>query len=80
MNKKQPLVSVIVPVYNAEKYLAECIESVQNQGYMNYELVLIDDGSTDKSAIICDDYASKDSKIVVIHKVNGGVCQLEIPG
>lgn len=73
MNKEQPLVSVIVPVYNAEKYLAECIESVQTQEYMNYELVLVDDGSIDKSAIICDDYASKNPKIVVVHKVNGGV-------
>ena len=73
MNNEQPLVSVIVPVYNAENYLAECIESVQTQGYMNYELLLVDDGSTDKSAIICDDYASKNPKIVVVHKVNGGV-------
>ena len=73
MNTEQPLCSVIVPVYNAENYLAECIESVQTQGYMNYELLLVDDGSTDKSAIICDDYASKNPKIVVVHKVNGGV-------
>lgn len=73
MNTEQPLCSVIVPVYNAENYLAECIESVQTQGYMNYELLLVDDGSTDKSAIICDDYASKNPKIVVVHKVNAGV-------
>ena len=70
---EQPLVSVIVPVYNAENYLAECIESVQTQEYVNYELVLVDDGAIDKSAVICDGYASKNPKIVVVHKVNGGV-------
>lgn len=65
-------ISVIVPVYNTEKYLRKCIESIQQQTYQNIEILLIDDGSTDKSAEICDEYALKDSRIVVIHKKNGG--------
>ena len=55
----QPLISVIVPVYNVEKYLSQCIESVINQTYSNVEIILINDGSTDNSAIICDEYVSK---------------------
>ena len=66
------LVSVIVPVYNIEKYLEECIESIINQSYKNIEIILVDDGSTDKSGIICDEFNKLDKRIKVIHKENGG--------
>lgn len=66
-------VTVIVPVYNVEKYLSECIESITAQTYKNLEIILVDDGSTDNSPVICDDYATKDNRIKVIHKQNGGV-------
>lgn len=67
------LVSVIVPVYNVEKYLQECIESLLGQTYSNLELILVDDGSKDSSGIICDKYAKVDSRIKVIHKKNEGL-------
>lgn len=67
------LISIIVPVYNVEKYLRRCIDSIVAQTYKNLEIILIDDGSTDGSAAICDEYAKKDSRIVVIHKKYGGV-------
>lgn len=70
MNKK---VSVIVPVYKAEKYLERCILSILNQTYTNLELILIDDGSPDNSGLICDKFAREDTRIKVIHKDNGGV-------
>ncbi len=70
---KNPKVSVIVPVYNVEKYLEQCILSVLNQTLQNIELILVDDGSTDQSSIICDDWAKKDSRIRVIHKRNEGL-------
>ncbi len=66
-------ISVIVPVYNAENYLEECLDSIINQTYTNLEIILIDDGSTDNSATICDNYALKDNRIKVIHKTNGGL-------
>ena len=66
-------VSVIVPVYNASKYLEACIESILNQNNKSFELLLIDDGSTDSSGEICDCFAIKDDRIKVIHKSNGGV-------
>lgn len=68
-----PVISVIVPVYNAEKYLRECLDSIVNQTYKNIEIILVDDGSTDGSGAICDEYADKDSRIRVIHSVNKGV-------
>lgn len=68
-----PLISVIIPVYNVEKYLSRCIESVLGQTYTNFEIILVDDGSTDNCPNICDEYASKDNRIKVIHKNNGGV-------
>lgn len=68
-----PCLSIIVPVYNVEKYLARCIESILGQSFTNYELIIVDDGSIDRSSIICDEYADKDSRINVIHKKNGGV-------
>ena len=67
------LVTVIVPVYNVEKYIKECIDSVIKQTYTNIEIVLVDDGSKDESGKICDDYAAKDSRIKVIHKQNEGL-------
>ena len=70
---KSPLISVIIPVYNVEKYLRECLDSVLAQTYKNLEIILIDDGSSDNSGQICDEYAAKDSRIKVIHQVNQGV-------
>lgn len=67
------LISVIIPVYNVEEYLRECIDSVLSQTYENYEIILVDDGSTDSSGKICDEYAEKNDKISVIHKQNGGL-------
>lgn len=72
MEKKRPLISVIVPVYNVEDYLAECVESVQNQTYPELEIILVDDGSTDGSGRLCDALAAQDARIQVIHKENGG--------
>ncbi len=66
-------ISVIIPVYNIEQYLDKCIESVVNQTYKNLEIILVDDGSTDKSGVICDEWKEKDERIIVIHKENGGV-------
>lgn len=65
--------SIIVPIYKIENYIEECINSVLNQKYNNYELILVDDGSPDKSGEICDKYSSKNNNIVVIHKKNGGL-------
>ena len=65
-------ISVIVPVYNVEDYLSECIESVLNQTYSNLEIILVDDGSTDKSKDMCDQYAKEDSRIIVVHQRNKG--------
>lgn len=65
-------VSVIIPVYNCEKYIQNCIESILNQTYSDYELILVDDGSTDLSGKVCDEFAQKDRRIVVVHKENGG--------
>lgn len=67
------LITIIVPVYNTEKYLERCVNSIVNQTYDNLEIILVDDGSTDNSGKICDEYAEKDGRIKVIHKENGGV-------
>ena len=72
-HSEKPLVSVIVPVYNIEKYIGRCIESIRSQTYADLEIILVDDGSTDSSGTICDEYAGKDSRIKVIHQKNGGV-------
>lgn len=68
-----PLISVVVPVYNVEEFLDECVQSIVNQTYRNLEIVLVDDGSTDHCPEICDEWMRKDSRIQVIHKNNGGL-------
>ncbi len=73
INVEEKLVSVIVAVYNIEEYLPRCIDSILAQTYRNLEIILVDDGSTDSSGGICDDYAQKDRRIKVIHKKNGGL-------
>jgi glycosyltransferase involved in cell wall biosynthesis len=69
---ESPVISIIVPVYNVEQYVERCIESILVQTFQNFELILIDDGSTDGSGEICDAYSLKDTRIIVIHKINGG--------
>ena len=71
MNKYDPLFSIIVPVYKVEAYLHTCINSVLSQTYENWELILVDDGSPDRSGEICDEYSAKDLRISVIHQENG---------
>ncbi len=66
-------ISVVIPIYNVEKYLAKCIDSILAQTYQNLEIILVDDGSTDNSPAICDEYEKKDVRIKVIHKSNGGL-------
>jgi len=73
MNAVSELISIIVPVYNVERYLSNCVESVINQTYSNTEIILVDDGSTDNSGQICDSYLDKDDRVIVIHKKNGGL-------
>jgi len=68
-----PIISIIIPIFNAEKYLQRCIDSIIKQTFKNFELLLINDGSTDKSDILCDEFALKDNRIKVIHKINTGV-------
>ena len=68
-----PEISIIVPIYNVEKYLDKCIKSIQIQTFSDIEIILVDDGSTDKSGSICDSYAAVDKRIHVIHKENSGV-------
>ena len=65
--------SIIVPVYNVEKYIQKCVNSIINQTYSNLEIILVDDGSYDGSSVICDEWAKRDSRISVIHKSNGGL-------
>ena len=67
------LISVVVPIYKVEKYLNRCIHSLLAQTYRNLEIILVDDGSPDKSGDMCDDFATQDDRIVVIHKQNGGL-------
>lgn len=72
MKSDNPLVSVIIPVYNVEKYLRECVDSVTTQTHTNLEIILSDDGATDRSGAICDELAAADGRIRVIHEENGG--------
>lgn len=73
MSNYKVFFSIIVPVYNVEKYLKTCIESVLNQSFSLFELILVDDGATDSSSRICDEYAKLDERIIVLHKTNGGL-------
>ncbi len=73
MNSKSVTISLIIPVYNVEKYLPKCLDSVINQTYKQIEIIIIDDGSTDNSGILCDEYALRDNRIIVIHQPNRGV-------
>ena len=70
--KSESIISIIIPVYNVEKYLRNCIDSVINQSYTNWEMILVDDGSPDHSGAICDEYAQVDDRIHVVHQHNGG--------
>lgn len=76
----RPLVSVIVPVYNAERYLRYCVESILGQSHENLEVILVDDGSTDSSPEVCDSYAARDSRVRVIHQSNGGIAAAQNAG
>ena len=68
MENENDLISIIVPVYNVEKYLNRCVESIVSQSYKKLEIILVDDGSTDGSAQICDDWGIKDSRIKILHR------------
>ena len=70
---KQPLISIIIPIYKVEAYLDRCVQSVADQTYRNLEIILVDDGSPDRCPDICDSWSEKDSRIRVIHKENGGL-------
>ena len=76
----EPLISVIVPVYNAEKYIEKCVASIRAQTYRNLEIILVDDGSCDRSGELCEAFALEDSRIVVIRKENGGVASARNAG
>ncbi|MCM1500957.1 MAG: glycosyltransferase [Clostridium sp.] len=73
MIEENELISIIIPIYNVEEYLDECVRSVVNQTYRRLEIILVDDGSTDGSAVKCDEWAKCDDRIIVIHKENGGL-------
>ena len=76
----KPLFSIVVPIYNIEDYLSECVDSILRQSYPNFELILVDDGSCDSSGLLCDRYQSSDPRIVVIHEPNGGIVKARISG
>ena len=73
LGEKRPLISVLVPVYNIEKYIRHCLESIITQSYPYLQILLVDDGSTDNSGQICEDFARRDVRIRVVHKPNGGL-------
>ncbi len=79
-NNATPLISVIVPVYNAEDYLRYCVDSILQQSYTNLEVILVDDGAKDSSPAICDEYAAQDSRVTVIHQENGGIAKAQNTG
>ena len=73
METKKPTISFILPIYKVEAYLEQCVDSILAQTFKDFEIILVDDGSPDKSGEICDAYAAKDPRVLVIHKKNGGV-------
>ena len=73
MKNNTPLISIVIPIYNTERYLHQCIDSILAQRVRDYEVLLVDDGSTDGSAAVCDEYAQKEPGVRVIHKQNGGL-------
>nr|WP_297165196.1 glycosyltransferase [uncultured Dysgonomonas sp.] len=75
-----PLISIVVPVYNAEQYIAQCIESILKQSFISYELILVDDGSSDKSGLICEHYAMHNPNLIVKHQENQGVTKARKEG
>ncbi len=77
---REPIVSIIVPVYKVERFLQKCLDSIINQTYKNLDIILVDDGSPDRCGIICDEYAAKDSRIQVIHKHNEGLVLARLSG
>lgn len=80
LKANKPYISVVVPIYNVEKYLRRCIESILNQDYTDFELILVNDGSTDSSKNICDEYETRYTNIKVIHKENGGLSSARLAG
>lgn len=80
MTQDSPLVSIIVPVYNAEKYLRYCVDSILGQSYGRLEVILVDDGAKDSSGAICDEYAARDARVTVIHQENGGIAKAQNTG
>ena len=70
---RKGVVSVILPIYNVEKYLNRCVKSIVNQSYKNLEIILVDDGSPDNCPTLCEDWAKRDSRIKVVHKENAGL-------
>lgn len=80
MSQNEVMVSVIMPVYNAVEYVGHTIQSILDQSYTNFELILVDDGATDGSGTICDQYSRNDSRIRVIHQKNGGICHARNTG
>ena len=80
VNKMKDLISVIVPVYNVEKYIGKCVESIERQTYDNLEIILVDDGSTDTSGLICEELARKDKRIRVFHQDNKGLSEARNKG
>lgn len=78
--KNSPTVSVVIPVYNVERYLCECVDSVLNQSMQDFEIILVDDGATDSSGAICDRYGAQDPRIRVIHRENGGLSEARNTG
>ena len=75
-----PNISIIIPVYNVEKYIRQCLDSIRNQTYIDFEVILVDDGSPDNCPAICDEYVKKDDRFKVIHKKNGGVSEARNDG
>lgn len=73
MKQKKPFISIVVPVYNSQTKIVSCIESILNQSYTDFELILVNDGSTDKSGMLCNEYTLKDSRVKIFHKMNEGV-------